>query len=315
MRTCVIGGGGFIGGYLVEKLVATGRDVLVLGRRSERPHGLHAIVSYSSCDYGDRNKLRQHINSCEEIIDLAYATVPQTSFANPIFDLQANLGPSVALFEEAKQLSRLRRLVVTSSGGTVYGPAARLPIIEDDKTAPISPYGITKLTIERYALMFHQLFALPVTIVRPANAYGLGQKPFTGQGFIATAMGRILRREPVTIFGANGTIRDYVHVNDVASGIICAMDNGSSGEIYNLGSGVGRSNRDVLKAIEPFAERDGLSIVIECAQVRGFDVAANVISYGKLLNHANWQPRISFETGLFEMWKGMPDCLSGCKVT
>lgn len=310
MRTCVIGGGGFIGGYLVETLIATGRDVLVLGRRSERPHGLHPSAYYRSCDYGDRNNLRQHISDCEEIIDLAYATVPQTSFENPIFDLQANLAPSVALLEEAKQLSRLRRLVVTSSGGTVYGPATRLPIIEDDKTAPISPYGITKLTIERYALMFHQISALPVTIVRPANAYGLGQKPFTGQGFIATAIGRIMRREPVTIFGENGTIRDYIHVKDIASGILSAMDDGRPGEIYNLGSGIGRSNRDVLNAILPFAERDSLAVEIECAQPRGFDVPANVLSYGKLLNHANWQPRMSFEAGLLDMWEGMPKYLN-----
>jgi UDP-glucose 4-epimerase len=306
VRACVIGGGGFIGGYLVEALIATGRDVLVLGRRSERPIGLNASASYRSCDYGDRNNLRQYICDCEEIIDLAYATIPQTSFENPIFDLQANLAPSLALLEEAKDLRRLRRLVVTSSGGTVYGPAARLPIIEEDRTAPISPYGITKLTIERYALMFHLLAELPVTIVRPANAYGLGQKPFMGQGFIATAMGRILRREPVTIFGEYGTIRDYVHVKDIASGILCAIENGRSGEIYNLGSGVGRSNRDVLTAIGPFAKRSGLTIEIECAQPRGFDVPANVLSFGKLLSHANWQPRIRFETGLLEMWEGMP---------
>jgi len=310
MLTCVIGGGGFIGGYLVDTLIATGRDVLVLGRRIERPDGLNQRATYRSCDYGDRENLRQHISDCDEIVDLAYATVPQTSFANPIFDLEANLAPSVALLEEAKQLDRLRRLIVTSSGGTVYGPATRLPIIEDDKTAPISPYGITKLTIERYALMFHQLAALPVTIVRPANAYGQGQKPFTGQGFIATAMGRILRREPVTIFGENGTIRDYVHVKDIASGILCAMENGNPGEIYNLGSGIGRSNRDVLNTMEPFAKHEGLAIEIECSQPRGFDVPANILSYEKLLSHGNWQPKVSFEAGMYEMWEFMAHNLS-----
>lgn len=305
MRTCVIGGGGFIGRYLVETLIASGRDVLVLGRRSERPHGLHALSAYRSCDYGDRNSLRQHILDCDEIIDLAYATVPQTSFANPIFDLQSNLAPSVALLEEAKDLRRLRRLVVTSSGGTVYGPVDRLPIIEEDKTAPISPYGITKLTIERYAHMFHLLAGLPITIVRPANAYGLGQKPFTGQGFIATAMGRILRREPVTIFGENGTIRDYIHVRDISSGIMSAMEHGRAGEIYNLGSGVGRSNRDVLNVIEPLAKRDGYDIAISCAEPRGFDVPSNVLSVDKLLSHANWQPYVLFEEGVQEMWEDM----------
>lgn len=306
MLTCVIGGGGFIGRYVTEALVSTGRDVIVLGRRTERPEGLHVQVKYQSCDYGDRDNLRQHIRDCEEIIDLAYATVPQTSFANPIFDLQANLAPSVALLEEAKELNHLRRLVITSSGGTIYGPAIRLPIIEDDKTAPISPYGITKLTIERYALMFHNLSALPVTIVRPSNAYGLGQKPFTGQGFIATAIGNILRRQPITLFGVNGTIRDYLHVKDIASGILCALEKGRLGEIYNLGSGIGRSNRDVLKAIQPLAESNGFAIEIESVNPRGFDVPANVLSYGKILNHTNWQPKISFEAGLLEMWEGMP---------
>lgn len=306
MLTCVIGGGGFIGRYVTETLISTGRDVIVLGRRTERPKGLHVKVKYQSCDYGDRNNLRQHIRDCEEIIDLAYATVPQTSFANPIFDLQANLAPSVALLEEAKELNHLRRLVITSSGGTIYGPAIRLPIIEDDKTAPISPYGITKLTIERYALMFHQLSGLPITIVRPANAYGLGQKPFTGQGFIATAIGRILRREPITVYGESGTIRDYLHVKDIASGILSALENGGLGEIYNLGSGIGRSNREVLEIIQPMAEKKGFAIDIEYSHPRGFDVPANVLSYGKILNHTNWQPKISFESGLLEMWEGMP---------
>ena len=305
MRTCVIGGGGFVGSYLIETLMSTGRDVLAIGRRSERPTRLPPKAQYVSCDYGDRSSLRKLIENCDEIIDLAYATVPQTSFANPIFDLQANLAPSVALLEEARDLTRLRRLIITSSGGTVYGRADRLPIIEEDRTAPISPYGITKLTIEHYAFMFNRLFDLPVTIVRPANAYGVGQKPFTGQGFIATAMGYILKRENVLIFGENGTIRDYVHVRDVASGILSAIENGSAGEIYNLGSGVGRSNRDVLNILSPIATGDGFDISITCAEPRGFDVPANVLSYGKLLAQANWQPQVSFEDGLREMWNDM----------
>lgn len=305
MRTCVIGGGGFIGKYLVEVLAESGRDVLVLGRRADRPAGLRLSAVYRSCDYGDRDHLRQQISDCDEIVDLAYATVPKTSFANPIFDLQANLPPSVALLEESGSVSRLRKMVITSSGGTVYGPAVRLPIIEEDRTAPISPYGITKLTIERYALMFHSLSGLPVTVVRPANAYGLGQKPFTGQGFIATAMGHILAREDVTIFGENGTVRDYVHVRDVVSGILCALDSGYVGEIYNIGSGVGRSNREVLDVVSRVVGDSGLPINISCAPIRQFDVPANVLSFAKLLSHTGWSPKVSFEDGLQEMWEDM----------
>ena len=310
MRTCVIGGGGFIGCYLVQALIKSGRDVVVLGRRSERPQGLHDSSQYVACDYGDRNSLRRAISNCEEIIDLAYATVPQTSFVNPIFDLQANLAPTLSLLEEVRDHGKMRRLVITSSGGTVYGPVERLPIIEDDPTSPISPYGITKLTIEHYALMFHKLAALPVTIVRPANAYGGGQKPFTGQGFIATAIGHILQREPVVIFGENGTVRDYIHVKDVANGILGALEYGRVGEIYNLGSGVGRSNRDVLKAIEPHAAKVGYDIKISPIEPRGFDVKANVLSFGKILSHAKWQPQVPFDEGIEEMWTQMASSLS-----
>ena len=309
MKTCVIGGGGFIGGYLVRALIKSGRDVVVLGRRTERPHNLHDASQYIACDYGDRSALRHVISECEEVIDLAYATVPQTSFANPIFDLQANLAPTLSLLEEARDHGKLRRLVLTSSGGTVYGPVERLPIIEEDRTSPISPYGITKLTIEHYALMFHRLAALPVTIVRPSNAYGVGQKPFTGQGFIATAMGHIIQNERVLIFGENGTVRDYIHVKDVANGILSALESGKNGEIYNLGSGIGRSNRDVLKVIAPLAEKYGYEMNINCVEPRGFDVKANVLSFGKLLSHAEWKPLVAFEDGIEEMWVDMTTSL------
>jgi UDP-glucose 4-epimerase len=138
--------------------------------------------------------------------------------------------------------------------------------------------------------------------VRPANAYGAGQKPFTGQGFIATAIGHILQREAVTIFGQNGTVRDYLHVSDVASGILATLDRGSLGEIYNIGSGTGRNNRQVLAAIEPFASQAGYALNINVAPERHFDVPANVLNYGRLLAATGWLPKISFEDGIEEVW-------------
>lgn len=301
----MIGGGGFIGKSLVGALLAADREVLVLGRRIERPAGLPAPARYEVCDCADRTRLRGFIRDCDEIVDLAYATVPKTSFADPIRDLRSNLEPAVILLEEASKVSGLRRLVITSSGGTVYGPVLRLPIVEDDRTTPISPYGITKLTIEHYAFMFNRLSGLPVTILRPANAYGPAQRPFTGQGFVATAMGRIIRREPVTIFGDVGTVRDYIHVRDVAAGIVSALQSGHPGEVYNVGSGVGRSNLEVIKLLEPLAARQGLPVVLTHEPARGFDVPANVLSYAKLLHDSDWRPRIAFEDGLREMWQQM----------
>lgn len=245
------------------------------------------------------------LQGCEEIIDLAYATVPQTSFADPVFDLQANLPASVGLLEEASALHGLKRILIVSSGGTVYGPARELPISEDASTQPVSPYGITKLTIERYALMYHMLKGAPVVIVRPANAYGSEQKPFKGQGFLATAMGHILKRQEIVVFGEKGTIRDYIHVSDVASGIACALDAGCNGEIYNIGSGIGRSNMEIVAAIEPLAQADGYDVKLNVLPPRGFDVPANVLNSARLTARTGWTPKIDLNRGLAEMWRAI----------
>lgn len=300
MRSCVIGGGGFIGRWLVGELLAAGRDVLVLGRRAERPAGLPDAVTYGSVGRENVNWLDK-LAGVDEVIDLAYATVPQTSYADPVFDILANLPPTVGLLEAARQL-RLRKMVVVSSGGTVYGHADRLPLVETSTTNPVSPYGITKLTQEKYALMFQRLHGVPVSIVRPANAYGVGQKPFTGQGFIATAMGAILQQQEVTVFGESGTVRDYIHVADVARGIVAVLENGGVGEIYNIGSGIGRNNREILSAIEPIAARHRLSVKIRFAQARQFDVSANVLDSAKLTRCSGWEPKENFDAGLAAMW-------------
>lgn len=310
MRTCVIGGAGFIGRYLVAQLLETGREVLVLGRRQERPRNVDQRAAYAACDYGDREALRRHLSTCTEIIDLAYATVPQTSFVNPVFDLQANLPASVGLLQEAAQLPRLRQLMIASSGGTVYGPVTTLPIFEEAPTNPISPYGITKLTLEHYGRMFHRMHGVPVTIVRPANAYGPGQRPFVGQGFIATAIGHILKRDKVTIFGEQGTIRDYLHVGDLASGMLAALGGEGRGETYNIGSGVGRNNREVLSAIEVQAARAGYDITLDVLPERHFDVPANVLSFSKLNSDTGWRPSIAFEDGVEEVWADIVDTIA-----
>jgi UDP-glucose 4-epimerase len=249
--------------------------------------------------------LRPMLATCDEVIDLAYATVPKTSYSDPMFDLQSNLPRVVALMEELQHHSHLRRFMVVSSGGTVYGHANRLPISEYSETEPVSPYGITKLTIERYALMYHRLHDLPLVVVRPANAYGHGQLPFMGQGFIATAMGNVLAGKNISVFGERGTVRDYVHAKDVASGMVAALEHGTNGAVYNIGSGVGRSNLDIIDLIRPLAQQANLPVIVNHEEERKFDVAANVLNFGRLLSCSGWLPKTSVEEGLQEMWQGL----------
>jgi UDP-glucose 4-epimerase len=177
-----------------------------------------------------------------------------------------------------------------------------LPINEEHPTDPISPYGITKLTIEKYGLMFHRLTGLPVVIVRPGNAFGPGQIPEAGQGFVATAIARVLSNREVTIYGQEGTVRDYVHVTDIARGIISALEHGQPGCCYNIGTGIGKSNLDVLRTIEPLASPRGRRIELRVDERRGFDAPVNILDSARLKEVSGWTPQVPFDAGIEETW-------------
>jgi UDP-glucose 4-epimerase len=242
------------------------------------------------------------MSQTDEVIDLAYATVPQTSYADPIFDIHGNLPPSVSMLRCAADAG-VRRVVLISSGGTVYGVARSLPVNEEHPTNPISPYGITKLTIEKYGMMFHQLAGLPVIVVRPGNAFGPGQLPDKGQGFVATAIARVQSGREVTIYGREGTVRDYIHVTDLARGLVSALERGQPGNCYNIGTGIGKSNLDVLKSIETLASAHGRRMELRIAEQRGFDVPANILDSAKLREASGWMPMVPFEAGIEDTWR------------
>lgn len=294
--TLVIGGAGYVGTHLVPMLIATGRRVTVLGRRVTPQNELPKEVTYLSGDFADLDLVCRLLDSHQEVIHLAYATVPNTSFDNPLADLLENLPPTVQLFSEVA--NRGVKLVLVSSGGTVYGEAQTLPICETHQTKPISPYGVTKLTLENYAYLYAATHGLKFVCVRPANGYGVGQRPFVGQGFVSTALASALCGRSIKIFGQHGTVRDYIYVSDLASGIVHSLLYGSLSETYNLGSGVGLSNKDVVQAFAPLRHEFHSDVCIEHLPERTFDVRANVLDSAKLRTHTGWSPLVSLEEGL-----------------
>lgn len=294
--TLLIGGSGFIGSHLVPLLLAQGRRVTIMGRNKQPRLPLPEEVKYISADYADLDITRDLLAKHAEVIHLAYATVPNTSYDNPLGDLLENLPACVQLFSLAAESGS--RLMLVSSGGTVYGEAQKLPIPEDHPTAPISPYGVTKLTLEKYARLYFVTHGLDVVCVRPANAFGEGQRPFIGQGFIATAMGSVLQGKAIRIFGTKGSIRDYLHVSDMAAGILAVLERGKAGEVYNLGSGMGHSNLEVVKAMAPLLHEIGHEVRTTHAPERPFDVQANILDCSRLRMDTGWTPKVDFADGL-----------------
>ena len=301
INTLVIGGMGFIGTHLVSHLIATGRQVTVLGRRVTPLNTLPEGAKYISGDFAQHDLIVSLLDKHQEVIHLAYATVPNTSFDNPLADLLQNLPPTLQLFSEAA--SRAVKVVLVSSGGTVYGEAVELPICETHQTKPISPYGITKLTLENYAYLYAATHGLKFVCVRPANAYGVGQRPFVGQGFIATAIASIIQGLPIKIYGEYGNVRDYLYVSDLALGIISALQHGQLSTSYNLGSGIGMNNLEVIEAVMPLMRKIGVKLRVEKLPERAFDVKANILNSSRLQADTGWKANVGFAEGILKTYE------------
>lgn len=295
IKCLLIGGCGFIGSHLAKKLSTSGRSITILDRREPLEHEKLDGVSYVSGDFSSPKLISQLASTHEEIVHLAYATQPKTSFDDPLADLQMNLSPAVQLFEIAARYDV--RLLLVSSGGTVYGEAISSPITEDHPMQPISPYGITKLALEKYASLYAVTKGLNVVCVRPSNPYGEGQLPFTGQGFVSTAIATALKGEAINIFGARGTIRDYIYISDLVDGMITVLEKGEANESYNIGSGYGLTNLQIIEESRPFFDSSGIDLHVKHGPQRPFDVKVNILDSQKLKS-LGWKPMIDINSGL-----------------
>lgn len=279
----LIGGNGFLGSAFADHLCARGIDVLRWGRNG-------------SFDSDPRLNLLKERGTPIVAVDFAYASVPNSSFDDPVRDFSENLRNVLRHVEFVKDLKRAVYVYV-SSGGTVYGnPIQNLPIAEDHQTVPLAPYGITKLACERYALMYNQVHGLDVRIVRPSNVYGPGQRPFRGQGIVPTIMSLLTHNQEVQVYGDGSIVRDYLYIEDFCRAIDDVIDHGTNGGIYNIGSGKGVSITELLVCMQNTLGLD--SPRIARLPKRPFDVRYNVLNAGKLRALAAWSPQVFLDKGL-----------------
>lgn len=284
----LIGGTGFLGRAYAARLSADAREIHVLGR-----------ADWAS---GKADALANTITGrAPHIVDFAYATVPSTSFADPVSDFTANLGGIIRHLEFSRKVGAGRYLFV-SSGGTVYGDQGDKPLAEDTPTSPISPYGITKLASEHYAAMYRRL-GVPTLIVRPSNIFGPGQAPFRGQGLVATAFGAALKGQQLSVYGDGSQRRDYLFVDDFCAGLDVVLARGEVGLAYNLGRGAATSTADLLEAIGDITSRDGCPLTFCMQPTRPFDVGSNLLDIGRIRAHLGWRPTITLDDGLQRTWE------------
>ena len=289
----VLGGGGFIGTNLCRRLVSAGHRVRAFGRRCQFPDALRGAEWYQG-DFTDAAALAAALDTFDVVFHLVHSTTPQSANLDMTGDIEGNVVASLALFDLCGKL-KVRRLVFVSSGGTVYGLPNTIPTPETAPTDPIGAYGVSKLCIEKYLAVYQRLHGLDYRILRVTNPYGPFQVPIKNLGLIAAIISKALRGDINEIWGDGSVIRDYVFIDDVVDALVAAAGDQSEGRVFNIGSGVGRSIREVIAAIE-FAL--GKELDIAWKPGRAADVPASVVAIERAKDLMGWQPRTPLDSGL-----------------
>ncbi len=264
MRAVVTGGAGFIGSSIVDALVAEGTEVLVVDDMSHGfPANLEAAIGGGGArlvelDIRDAERLTKEVTGFapELVFHLAAQIDVRTSMTQPARDASVNVVGSLNVFTAAAAAG-VRRVVNTSTGGAMYGVAQVVPTPETEPAAPISGYGMSKNTAERYARWFGEHHGLDVATLRYGNVYGPRQDPHGDAGVIAIFCGAVLEGRRPTIFGDGTQTRDYVFVGDIAAAnLAVARAEGLTHDVFNVGTGQEVSLLELVAAIAGAAEVD-----------------------------------------------------------
>lgn len=296
VKCLVLGANGFIGSHLVNALARQGCAVRAFGRSHLRPsrHADSPLIEYVEGDFIHEGDVRAALEGCDICFHLVSTTLPKSSNDDPVFDIHTNIGGTAALLKHAAA-SGVKKVVFLSSGGTIYGVPAEVPIDEDHPTDPICSYGITKLAVEKYLALYRHLHGIDYTILRLSNPYGEHQRVTATQGAIAVFLHKALRREPIEIWGDGSVVRDYVYIDDVISAIVSTIGYQGSEHIFNIGAGQGKSLNEILETIE---KTIGLSVERRYKDPRPFDVPKSILSIARAKQELGWSPSISFDEGL-----------------
>ena len=294
----VLGGNGFIGSHLVDRLLSEGWQVTVLDAAPERYRAALAGVTYLLGSFTDGDLVARALRGVDTVFHLISTTLPQSSNDDPAYDVASNIGGTIQLLE-ACVAHAVRKMIFVSSGGTVYGDPQVLPVTEKHATDPQCSYGIAKLAIEKYLALFHRLYGLEYVILRPSNPYGPRQNPFGTQGVVAVFMGKVRDAQPIDIWGDGEAIRDFLHVDDLVDGILRAASQSPPSRIFNLGMGDGHSLNTLLRGIKAVTGRE---LNVRYSPSRVFDVRAIILDITRARQELGWTPRRQFEDGLADTW-------------
>jgi Nucleoside-diphosphate-sugar epimerases len=297
MKVLVTGGCGFIGSHVVDTLLERGIRVRVVDRGREMFRDPLPSVEYVTGDFSDSALISEALMGVDAVIHLASTTVPASSNIDPIADITGNLIGTMKLIEGMRAVG-VKNLVYTSSGGTVYGNPQTDPIPEDHPLQPISSYGIIKSTIEKYLFMENHLHGLRYCALRASNPYGPRQGHRGVQGVIGTYLWRIVKNEPIEVWGDGSTVRDFIYIRDLADLCVTALASSACG-VFNAGQGQGAS---ILEIIEMIQNTTGKKLTPVFRAGRDFDVPRVILDISRAQQTFDWVPKLDLQSGIDQTW-------------
>lgn len=293
MRVLVIGGCGFIGSHLVDRLLAHGHSVRVFDRQPERFRQPLKGVEYLHGNFNDRMAIIEALAGVGAVAHLVSTTFPSTADLDPRTDVQDNLLGTLALMDSMVSLG-VGRILFLSSGGTVYGPPDKVPIPESHPLRPINSYGIVKASIEHYLDMYRRTRGISSVVIRASNPYGPRQAHTGVQGIISTYLNRLLAGESLEVWGDGSVVRDYLHVTDLAEMCALGIASAQTGP-YNAGSGQGTSVREIIDILRAVT---GQAVEPIYKPGRVIDVKQSVLDPSRARADFGWECRVPLFDGI-----------------
>lgn len=303
-RVCVIGGMGFIGVNLAERLIAGHAAVTILTPLRERhadqaeafeQRGARVIEG----DLRDRELMPGLVDGQDLIFNLSGQSGAVRSMEDPWPDLDINLRGNLVLLESMRAAHSRAKLVFAGSR-LQYGKPESLPVREDDPGDPLCLHAVHKRTVEAYLKLYSHLFGLTYTIARITNPYGPGQpKGRTAYGVINRLVHLALANDTLAIYGDGRQLRDYVHVADVVDALLTmAASDAANGRAFNVASGAGTSLIDVANLVIEIAGGGRVEHVEWPPLAQQIETGDFVADVSRARRELGWQPRHALRPGL-----------------
>ncbi|MCG9010302.1 NAD-dependent epimerase/dehydratase family protein [Laribacter hongkongensis] len=290
-RPVTVLGAGFIGRNFIAAALRQGWSIRVLDHNPCPPE-LKDQLDWIQGDMGSRADVYAALNGVSTVFHFVSSTVPGDE-VDESHELQQNVFQTLQLLKLCVQ-EKVQRIVFASSS-SVYGLQEQLPVSESASTDPISSYGIHKLAIEKYLRLYQYQHGLDCKIARLSNPYGPGQSIDGRQGFVAIAIGCILRGEPIAVRGDGEIIRDFVYIDDVVDALLALAVSDSREALFNIGSGMGYSLNEVIARLRALC---AIPVEASYAESRFVDIPKSVLDVCRERYVLRKTSKISLECGL-----------------